>query len=159
MGSITKRAILFVITAARLRQAGAPQQRARLEIVEALPATDVAAAVAMQVETATRDHKHLVVYVGASWCEPCRYFHDAAVAGQLDDELGDLRLVTFDLDRDSAALGAAGYTSAMIPLFAIPRSDGRASGEQIAGSIKGPGATRQIAPRVRALVDGRNTER
>jgi thiol-disulfide isomerase/thioredoxin len=157
MRSITTRAILFVIGAACC-QAGVQHQRSRLELVEAPPATDVAAAVAAQVEPATRDHKHLVVYVGAAWCEPCRYFHDAAVAGQLDDELGDLRLVAFDLDRDSAALVAAGYTSAMIPLFAIPRSDGRASGAQIAGSIKGPGAAQQIAPRLRALVDGRGTE-
>jgi hypothetical protein len=118
---------------------------------------DVAAAVAAQVEPATRDHKHLVVYVDATWCEPCRYFHDAAVAGQLDDELSDLRLVAFDMDR-GAALGAAGYTSAMIPLFAIPRRDGRASGEQIADSTKAPNAAQQIAPRLRALVDGRGTE-
>jgi thiol-disulfide isomerase/thioredoxin len=157
MSSITKRAILFVVGTACC-QAGTDRPPARLELVEAPPATDVATAVAAQMETATRDHKHLVVYVGATWCEPCRYFHDAAVAGQLDDSLGDLRLVTFDLDRDSAALGAAGYTSELIPLFAIPQSDGRASGAQIAGSIKGPGAARQIAPRLRALVDGRSTE-
>jgi thiol-disulfide isomerase/thioredoxin len=157
MRRITKRAMLSVM-AATCCQAGAERRESRLELVEAAPATDVAAAVAARVETATRDHKHLVVYVGATWCEPCRYFHDAAVAGQLDDELGDLRILAFDLDRDSAALRAAGYTSAMIPLFAIPRSDGAASGEQIAGSIKGSGAAQQIAPRLRALVDGRSTE-
>ena len=126
----------------------------RLELVDAPRATDAAAAIALELASAARDNRHLVVYVGATWCEPCRYFHDAAVAGQLDEQLGDVRLVAFDLDRDGAALAAAGYTSEMIPLFAIPRSDGRASGDQIAGSIKGPGAVQQISPRLRALVDG-----
>jgi thiol-disulfide isomerase/thioredoxin len=157
MRSLTNRAILFVVGAACC-QAGTEHPRSRLELVDAPPAIDVAAEVAARVDAATRDRKHLVVYVGATWCEPCRYFHDAAVAGELDDELGDLRLVAFDMDRDGAALRAAGYTSAMIPLFAIPRSDGRASGEQIAGSIKGAGAARQIAPRLRALVDGHGTK-
>jgi thiol-disulfide isomerase/thioredoxin len=142
------RAILFLMRAAGC-QAGAEHQRSRLELVEAPPTTAVA--VAAQVEPATRDH--IVVYVGATWCEPCRYFLDATVAGQLDDELSDLRLVAFDMDRDSAALRAAGYTSAMIPLFAIPRRDGRASGEQIAGSIKGP-APPSRSRLVCALVDG-----
>nr|HEX4316066.1 hypothetical protein [Kofleriaceae bacterium] len=127
--------------------------RARLELVDAPATSDAAATIAALLPAAARDHKHLVVYVGATWCEPCRYFHDAAAAGQLDDQLGDLRVVTFDIDRDGAALGAAGYVSEMIPLFAIPRSDGHATGDQIAGSIKGSGAAQQITPRLRALVD------
>jgi hypothetical protein len=160
MRSLSHRAVLVVAAVVWTAcQTGVERQRARIDLVEARPTTDVAGAVAAELVTATRDHKHLVVYVGASWCEPCRYFHDAAVAGALDTELGDVRLVAFDLDRDGEALRAAGYASAMIPLFAIPRSDGHASGEQIAGSIKGSGAARQIAPRLRALVDGRSAER
>src|SRR5580692_3512413 len=83
----------------------------RLEMIEAPATTDVAAAVAAQVASATGGHKRVVVYVGATWCEPCRYFHDAAAAGQLDDQLGDLRVVAFDMDRDRDALGAAGYVT------------------------------------------------
>ena len=66
-----------------------------------------------------------------------------------------LRLVEFDLDRDKEALERAGYRSRMIPLFAVPRDDGSGSGEQIEGSIKGPSAVQQIAPRLQALLSKR----
>lgn len=124
----------------------------KLEVLPAPPGVDVAAHVAESVALARRDGKQLVVYVGAAWCEPCRYFHDAAASGALDEAFGDLRLVEFDLDRDGRALEAAGYKSELVPLFAIPRDDGRASGKAIEGSIKGAGAVDQIAPRLRALL-------
>jgi hypothetical protein len=65
--------------------------------------------------------------------------------------------VTFlalDADRAAEALERDNYRSELIPLFAIPKDDGTASGRQIEGSIKGDGAVGQIAPRLRALVDG-----
>ncbi len=93
-----------------------------------------------------------IVYVGAAWCEPCRRFHDAATAGQLDKTLPPIRFVEFDLDRDEERLRAAGYESKFIPLFAVPERDGRASGQQIAGSIKGEGAVPEISPRLLQLI-------
>lgn len=124
----------------------------RLEIVAATAATEVAPLIASEVAAAARDQRTLLVYVGATWCEPCRYFHAAAEAGQLDGTFGRLRLLEFDADRDTEALERAGYSAAMIPLFAVPRPDGTASGRQIAGSIKGAGAVAQITPRLRALL-------
>lgn len=94
-----------------------------------------------------------LVYVGASWCEPCQRFHDAAAAGELDTVFPGLRLLEFDLDRDRDALEKAGYASKMIPLFALPNDDGTGTGQQIEGSIKGPGAVLQIQPRLQALLD------
>lgn len=145
------RHFLFVLVALAGCQGGASSP-ARLEMIEAPATTDLAAYVAPQIARAAADHKTLVVYVGASWCEPCRHFHEAAASHQLDDEFGDLRLVMFDADRDGPALGRAGYHSPMIPLFALPNADGRASGKQFGGSIKGDGAVAQIAPNLRALV-------
>jgi thiol-disulfide isomerase/thioredoxin len=106
----------------------------------------------VRVETARADGKRVLVYVGATWCEPCRRFHDAAAAGQLDKALPPIRFVEFDLDRDEERLRVAGYESKYVPLFAVPNSDGRASGKQIAGSIKGEGAPAEIAPRLLQLV-------
>ncbi|HET9620413.1 MAG TPA: thioredoxin family protein [Kofleriaceae bacterium] len=141
---------------AACQSGAAPSARpAALELVEAPAVKDVAAYVAPLASQAAADHKKLVVYVGASWCEPCRYFHKAAAAHELDDAFGDLRLVVFDADRDQAALEAAGYRYPMIPLFALPSPDGRASGQQFGGSIKGDGAVAQIAPNLRALVGPR----
>jgi thiol-disulfide isomerase/thioredoxin len=116
---------------------------------------DVAETVRREVVRAKADKRDLLVYVGAKWCEPCQYFHNAAAAGQLDATFPGLRLVEFDLDRDKEALERAGYSSRMIPLFAVPRDDGSGSGEQIEGSIKGPGAVQQIAPRLKELLSKR----
>lgn len=143
--------ILFIVVTAAL-SACAKETPPRLEIVTAPAATDVAPLIATEVAAAARDHRTLLVYIGAPWCEPCRYFHAAAVAGELDGAFGQLRLLEFDADRDTAALERAGYRSAMIPLFAVPLPDGTASGRQIAGSIKGAGAVAQITPRLRALL-------
>src|SRR5262245_24536282 len=98
------------------------QQGLHLELVEALKLDDVAPLVATELAKATHDQKQLLVYVGAAWCEPCRCFHDAAASGQLDASFGGLRLLVFDLDRDNAALGEAGYLSKQIPLFAVPKA-------------------------------------
>jgi thiol-disulfide isomerase/thioredoxin len=114
---------------------------------------DVAAEVQREVTRAKGDGRDLLVYVGATWCEPCQYFHQAAEKGQLDSVFPGLRLVEFDLDRDREALDRAGYGSKMIPLFAVPRADGTGSGQQIEGSIKGPGAVDQIRPRLQTLID------
>lgn len=130
-----------------------PSAPAQLEWLDAPATADIAAYVAPLMSRAAADHKTLLVYVGAAWCEPCRYFHEAAVGHKLDAEFGDLRIVAFDDDRDHAALATAGYRSPMIPLFALPGPDGRASGKQFGGSIKGDGAVAQISPKLRALVD------
>ena len=126
--------------------------RGKVELVDAPAAADVAPLIASELAKASRDGKQLVVYVGATWCEPCQRFHEAAAAGELDGQLGTLRLLVFDQDRDSSALVNAGYISEMIPLFAIPRPDGRASGNQIEGGIKGGGAVAQITPRLQKLI-------
>ena len=122
-----------------------------VEIVKTTGA-DVAETVRREVVRAKADQRQVLVYVGATWCEPCQYFHDAAAAGELDSAFPGLRLVEFDLDRDREALARARYASKMIPLFALPREDGSGSGEQIEGSIKGPGAVAQITPRLKALL-------
>jgi hypothetical protein len=126
---------------------------ARLELVDATPAADVKPQIAGELARTTAAYKHMLVYVGASWCEPCGQFHDAALAGKLDATFGDVRMLVFDADRDNEALDRAGYKYQLIPLFAVPRADGSASGRQIEGSIKGVDAVAQIAPRLRALVD------
>jgi len=122
-----------------------------VEIVKAAQG-DVATVVRAATDRATHDHRQLLVYVGATWCEPCRRFHAAAESGALDRLFPRLELYVFDFDRDEPRLTAAGYTSRLIPLFMAPLDDGRASGRHIEGSIKGDGAVAQIAPRLRALL-------
>ncbi len=116
------------------------------------PADDVAATVRRELAVAKSESRELIVYVGATWCEPCQRFHAAAARGELDDALPNLTFLELDFDRDGERLAAAGYFSQFIPLFAIPGPDGRASGRQFDGSIKGPGAVADIAPKLKQLL-------
>jgi thiol-disulfide isomerase/thioredoxin len=116
--------------------------------------TDAALPVREAIAKANADGRTLLVYVGASWCEPCQRFHHAVEQGELDAAFPRLSILAFDADQDAAALAAAGYASRLIPLFAVPKSDGRASGKQIEGSVKGEAAVSEITPRLRALVSG-----
>ncbi len=107
---------------------------------------------AFAARAATEERRPLV-YVGATWCEPCRYFHAAAERGDLDDALPRLALLELDLDVDGPRLVEAGYGSRMIPLFVVPDPDGRGSDRRIEGSIHGPGSPNEISPRLRAILD------
>lgn len=115
-------------------------------------AEEVAGVVRRELDSAKREGREVLVYVGATWCEPCQRFHESAARGELDDAFPRLTLVEFDLDRDGDRLRAAGYGSQFIPLFALPSADGRGTGRQIEGSIKGQGAVAEITPRLRGLL-------
>lgn len=127
----------------------APSPRVRFERASE---GDLEAQVRDLVTRARAEGRAPLVYVGATWCEPCQYFHGAAERGELDADLPPLLLLELDLDRDRERVAAAGYGSRMIPLFAVPGLDGRGTGRQIEGSIHGPGSPREIAPRLRELL-------
>ena len=128
------------------------EQPRQLQWVDAPPDIAVDRLVRAQLRKAQAQGQTLLVYAGATWCEPCRYFHDAAAAGKLDGRLGRLRIFAFDMDRDRDRLAAAGYQSQMIPLFAVPNADGRASGRQVGGAIKGPEAVDFLVPKLEDLL-------
>jgi thiol-disulfide isomerase/thioredoxin len=115
--------------------------------------------VQQHVEEADASGVRVLVYVGASWCEPCRRFHRALEAGELDDSLAGTQFIEFDADRDAAELRAAGYVSKYIPLFSVPDPSGHSSGRAVEGSIKGDNAVREnLVPRLQALLDGKPTD-
>ena len=128
------------------------KKAARIEWIKAPAGEDAASIVKRELERAHADKKTLLVYVGATWCEPCKRFHDAAERGELDGALPNLRLVEFDLDVDGERLARAGYVSKMIPLFAIPTENGTSSGKQIEGSIKGEAAVMNLMNRLKPLI-------
>lgn len=122
------------------------------EFILAPESGDVVELVRAELERARVDGRRLLVYVGASWCEPCQYFHAAVEDGALDDSLAGVRLLEFDLDRDRDRLVAAGYSSRMIPLFVVPRADGRAGPRRTEGGVKGPAAVDNLRERLVALL-------
>jgi thiol-disulfide isomerase/thioredoxin len=116
-------------------------------------ATPVAPFVAEQLAKASETTT--IVYVGASWCEPCRRFHQALQNGEYDSAFQNVRFIEYDHDVADKALVADGYTSKLLPFFAIPKPDGRCSTRSIEGSVKGPSAVQNLRGRLRELlVDG-----
>ena len=115
--------------------------------------------VQQHVEEADASGMRVLVYVGATWCEPCQRFHKALESGQLDEALAGTKFIEFDADKDRSELRAAGYASKFIPLFSVPDQSGHASGRAVEGSIKGDSAVREnLVPRLLALLDGKPTE-
>ena len=126
-----------------LAACGSPRLPSKIEWVPA-KAGSVAPFVLAEAQRAVLEGRRVLVYVGATWCEPCRKLHEAVQRGALDAKFGELRLVEYDLDRDAERLAEAGYVSQFIPLLAVPDDEGRASGRQFAGSVKGDGAVDRI---------------
>ena len=118
--------------------ASAPSQPQGPRFVERPEGLELQAAVAAARQRSADQGRQFLVYVGAKWCEPCRYFHDAVLAGTLDERFATLDLMEFDLDVDKTELFAAGYKSSLIPLFSKANEDGSAAEERHAGGIKGP---------------------
>ena len=113
---------------------------------------DMAAFVRVQLAQAQKQQRQLVVYVGATWCEPCRRFHDAVASGKLDATFPHVRFLAFDADIHEQQIISAGYASKYIPLFSVPEATGRDNGNHIMGAIKGDGAIQHIVPRLQALL-------
>ena len=130
----------------------AAASKGRVEWVRATAGEDVASAVRRELERARKDGRDLLVYVGATWCEPCQRFHHAAEKGELDDVFPRLRILEFDLEQDAERLAVAGYSSRLIPLFVAPNDDGTASARRIEGSVKGEAAVMEIATRLRRIL-------
>ena len=122
--------------------------------VELAPAPDGDVATIVRAATAqARAHgRTLLVYIGATWCEPCKRFHHAAERGELDEHFPTLSLLVFDLDRDGERLRAASYAPGYVPYFGLPGDDGKATRRAMEGSIKGEGAVDNITPRLERLL-------
>lgn len=133
-------------------QAAALPQKAELVEAGPGPADQV---VREAMAGARRDGRRLLVYVSATWCQPCQRFQAALRSGALDSYFPDLRLLKFDSDRDQSRLTVAGYDGPYLPRFVLPTPSGRGSGQTISGGTKAEDtAFTSIAPRLQQLLAG-----
>lgn len=135
-------------------QPAAKPAAGHVEFLRAPSGDDVATWVRGQRAELQAKGRSILLYEGAAWCEPCVAFHHAAEAGKLDAAFPTLTLLEFDADVDAERLALAGYGSRLIPLFAAIGEDGRGTGRQIEGGLKGDGAVDEIVARLRGLLDG-----
>ncbi len=104
--------------------AGDAPAPARMRFLTASPDLDVLSQVRSRRLEARAIGRLLVVYVGASWCPPCREFHKLSRTGWFDARAGKVTLLEFDVDEDETRLKAAGYNHRFIPFFVLPGPDG-----------------------------------
>jgi thiol-disulfide isomerase/thioredoxin len=123
-----------------------------IEWVEIGRVGNIADMVKDELARAQADKKDLLVYVGATWCEPCKHFYDASKKGELGTELANVRLLKFDFDRHGTSLAKAGYDAPYIPLFVRPEDDGRGGSQRSMGSVKGPQAIDYLKGKVLELL-------
>jgi thiol-disulfide isomerase/thioredoxin len=159
---VLKRGVLFLCVALGCRSSSSTSQHesapaasapAKLRTLAAPPGESALTLVQREAARERAEGRTLLIYVGATWCEPCQRFHAAAASGQLDVQFPKLSLLEFDRDRDEARLAEAGCLSQFIPLFAVPDASGHCSARQVQGSIKGDGAVAEITPRLRQLLE------
>jgi len=104
---------------------------------------------------AERDRRQLLVYISATWCEPCERFQRAVRAGELNASFPRLTLLTFDVDRDLQRLQVAGYDGQYVPRFVVPGPDGRGTDRRIEGGTKAEDTVGAfLVPRLASLLGG-----
>jgi thiol-disulfide isomerase/thioredoxin len=113
------------------------------KIVEATADADTLTLIRTQRLQAKADSRVLVVYVSATWCEPCKKFKKELDSGRLDDRLAKITFLAFDADKDMDRLGSAGYKFKFVPFVALPGVDGQPSDSQQATG-KGGDAWREL---------------
>jgi hypothetical protein len=145
-------AVVALLLCAACQEPHAPPQPRKPEMVEAGPGP-VDTVVRGALVGAHRDGRRLLVYVSATWCQPCERFQAALRAGELDPYFPDLRLLKFDQDRDAERLAVAGYDGQLIPRFVLPGTDGRGTAQRVEGGTKANDTVRtSIGPRLQQLL-------
>ncbi|AKV01237.1 hypothetical protein AKJ09_07900 [Labilithrix luteola] len=95
-----------------------------IRVLVASEDTDLLSLIRTERLRARGEGRTLVVYAGASWCDPCRRFKEEVHSGRLDASLSRITLLVFDADRDTDRLASAGYGFRFIPFVALPGVDG-----------------------------------
>jgi hypothetical protein len=124
---------------------------------ELVPAADGPVDQVVRAALADAHHqgRRLVVYVSATWCQPCERFQAALRSGKLDPYFPDLRFLKFDHDHDVARLETAGYGGTYIPRFVVPAADGRGTAQRMEGGTKADDTVfTSIGPRLQAMLAG-----
>lgn len=123
--------------------------RSKAVFVSADPDADASSLVRGRRLQAKAEGRLLVVYVGATWCEPCKRFKAEVESGRLDARLGSITFLAFDADKDAERLEAAGYTFSFVPFVALPSAGGRPS-DSVAATGKGSDAWRDLVAALEA---------
>jgi thiol-disulfide isomerase/thioredoxin len=104
---------------------GATEAIPAIRMFEATEQGDLFATIRASRLRAVEGKRVLVVYVGASWCPPCKRFHEAIRNHSLDEKLAGFDFLYLDMDVVKDKIVETGYASKYIPFFALPTGDGK----------------------------------
>lgn len=110
--------------------AAAPTPGGKLVVTPADADTDAISTIRTARLQAKAQGRVLVVYVSATWCDPCKKLKSEIEAGHLDSRLGKTTLLAFDADRDAERLLGAGYSFKFVPFVALAGTDGHPADSQ-----------------------------
>lgn len=120
-----------VVTAGSGNGSGpAPTPGGKLVVTPADADTDAISTIRTARLRAKAEGRVLVVYVSATWCDPCKKLKSEIEAGHLDNRLGKTTLLAFDADRDGERLLGAGYSFKFVPFVALAGTDGHPADSQ-----------------------------
>ena len=95
----TSAVAIAITTAPSMAPSSAAPEAARttgVRIVSASADTDAISLVRTERLKAKAEGRVLVVYAGATWCEPCKRFKEEVHTGHLDEKLPRVTLLAFD---------------------------------------------------------------
>ena len=104
---------------------GTPEAVPAIRMFEATEQGDLFATIRAARLRAVEGKRVLVVYVGASWCPPCKRFHEAIQNHSLDEKLAGFDFLYLDMDIVKDKIVETGYASKYIPFFFFFSGDGK----------------------------------
>ena len=103
---------------------------------------------------AAREGNQAVLYVGATWCGPCKEYKAALTAPRLKAAHAGVRILEADLDADGAALEALGVEVQGVPHWQTLDLDGKPVEHAIDGGAWGENTPENMAPVLTAFFKG-----
>lgn len=111
--------------------------------------SDVSAGLRGAVGEAERAGLKPVLYLGATWCQPCVAYERALFHPEMVAAHANVLLVKADFDRHGSALEAAGFVASGVPFWCHLDREGGNSGRCITGAAWGEDTPENMAPVLR----------
>ncbi len=113
----------------------------------------LAAAIAREIAKKPSATAKPIVYLGASWCDPCAAIKRFKTDPRMLDAFQGTYVIELDVDDwKSEGLGALGYKTGTVPVFYAVDAAGKASGPTINGGAWGDNIPETMAPPLKKFV-------
>lgn len=108
-----------------------------------------------EVGKAAERRQKPVLYIGATWCEPCSALKKYKSDPRMAEAFQGTYVIELDLDDWKVdELKALGFRAGVVPVFHVLGADGRASGPTIDGGAWGDNIPENMAPPLKKFFSG-----